>query len=610
MLRVSGPAAKRERLVGIPKPQIEHVQTDVLVAGSGGAGLRAAVGALEKGAQVLLLSKGRLARSGASPMAGADLTCHGQGMRDVGFFGEPRDSEEKFFGDIVHQGSFLNDQRLTELYVRDGPDRMREMLDWGMKVNYTDERAVFTPGPSIVDAVYRQARRLGMAARDDVALLDLYVREGRVIGALGLDLKSGCFLRIQAKAVVLATGGWHKAFSIVTGSRELTGDGIAMAYRAGAKLADMEFITFACNVLYWPPVYRGSIFTYVLSLLVGGELENSQGERVYARYDPWMIDYANNTEWNKSFISLISARAMREGKTLPHGGLRYVPGDMGYKAFARGVGQNYTDWVFHGADFSGLKEKMRSGEGIEVGPAAEYFEGGIAVDDGYRASVPGLYAAGECAASVFGANRVAAATMEMLTTGARAGWSAGEYALARTHQDVDAGQEAELLERALAPLRRRGVAAVAAVRRAFQEQSQARMGPIRTQEELQAYLAYLENLEQSELPQLGTTQDSPVYNKEWIEALDLANMVVAMEASARAALARTESRGVHFRDDYPEVDNDAWLRQVLVWQENGNMTTGARPVDVSLMAPPSGKTAFMAFIKRMMQAHSDIGGHH
>ncbi|MCP4513952.1 MAG: FAD-binding protein [Delftia sp.] len=247
---------------------------------------------------------------------------------------------------------------------------------------------------------------------------------------------------------------------------------------------------------------------------------------------------------------------------------------------------------------------------MEVGPAAEYFEGGIAVDERYQASVPGLYAAGECAASVFGANRVAAATMEMLTTGARAGWSAGEYALARTHQDVEAGQEAALLERALAPLGRRPGAAVAAVRKAFQEQTQAMMGPIRSAGELQAYLAYLQELKRSELPRLGTTRDSPVYNKEWIEALDLTNMVLTMEASAQAALARTESRGVHCRDDYPEVDNDAWLRQVLVWQENGNMSTATRPVDVSLMAPPRGKTPFMDFIKRMMQAHSDVGGHH
>jgi succinate dehydrogenase/fumarate reductase flavoprotein subunit len=173
---------------------IKTIKTDVLVAGSGGAGFRAAIGAREKGAKVFLVSKGRLARSGASPMAGADLTCHGRGMRTAGFFGEPNDSEEKFFSDIVHQGSFLNNQRLTELYVRDGPQRLLEMLQWGMKVDQTDERAVYTTGPSIVNALHQQARRLGVQTADDIALLDLYLQDGRIAGGLGLDLMRGEFI--------------------------------------------------------------------------------------------------------------------------------------------------------------------------------------------------------------------------------------------------------------------------------------------------------------------------------------------------------------------------------------------------------------------------------
>ena len=155
---------------------IKSIQTDVLVAGSGGAGFRSAIGAREKGASVLLVSKGRIARCGATPMAGADLTCHGRGMRAAGFFGEPRDSEEKFFSDIVHQGCFLNDQRLTDVYVKDGPNRLMEMMEWGMRVNLSDERAVDAPGTAMVDAVYRQARRLGVETLEDVVLLGLYIR--------------------------------------------------------------------------------------------------------------------------------------------------------------------------------------------------------------------------------------------------------------------------------------------------------------------------------------------------------------------------------------------------------------------------------------------------
>ncbi len=586
------------------------IQTDVLVAGSGGAGFRSAIGAREKGAKVLLVSKGRLARCGATPMAGADLTCHGKGMRAAGFFGDPRDSEDKFFSDIVHQGCFLNDQRLTEGYVKDGPDRLMEMMEWGMRVNTSDERAIDAPGTAMADAVYRQARRLGVETLEDVALLGLYTRENQVIGALGLDLKAGEFLRIQAKAVILATGGWHKAYSVVTGSRELTGDGIAMALRAGAELTDMEFITFACNVIYWPSSYRGSIFTYVLSLVVGGELENSDGQLVYDQYDPWMINYANKTEWNKSFISVVSGKEIKKGKSLSHGGLRYVTGRKSFDEFDRLVQDSYKDWVFHCASFIELREKMRSGEGIEVGPAAEYFEGGIAVNEANATSLPGLYAAGECASSVFGANRVAAATMEMLTSGARAGRAAGEYVLAHRSWDIDPKQEETYLENILAPLVRETGEKPSVIRKKLQGQSQKLMGPVRNANEMTEYLSFLDGLKSAEIPHLATTLKDLPYNKEWIEALDLANMVDTMQACCRASLFRKESRGVHYREDYPNVDNTNWLKEVVIQHFDGNWKISTRPVNTHKLSPPSGIIPYMDFTKIMMQAHSEIGGHH
>jgi len=592
------------------KINIKSIQTDVLVAGSGGAGFRSAIGAREKGAKVLLVSKGRLARCGATPMAGADLTCHGKGMRAAGFFGEPRDSEEKFFSDIVHQGCFLNDQRLTEIYVKDGPDRLKEMVEWGMRVNTSDERAVDAPGTVMVDAVYRQARRSGVETLEDVVILGLYTRENEVIGALGLDLKAGEFLRIQAKAVILATGGWHKAYSVVTGSRELTGDGVAMALRAGAELTDMEFITFACNVIYWPSSYRGSIFTYVLSLVVGGELKNSDGQLVYDQYDPWMIDYANKTEWNKSFISIISGKEINKGKALSHGGLRYIPGRKSFEEFDQLVQDSYKDWVFHCASFIDLREKMRNGEGIEVGPAAEYFEGGIAVNEDFAASLPGLYAAGECASSVFGANRVSAATMEMLVSGARAGWAAGEYAFSQPSWDIDPKQEDTLLQSILAPLFRESGEKPSVIRKELQRQSQKLMGPVRNESEMAEYLSFLDALKTAVIPHLATTLKDLPYNKEWIEAIDLANMVDTMQACCRASLFRKESRGVHYREDYPNVDNTNWLKEVVIQQANGNWRISTRPVNTYKLSPPSGTIPYMDFTKNMMRSHSDIGGHH
>jgi succinate dehydrogenase/fumarate reductase flavoprotein subunit len=587
----------------------KQVSTDVLIVGGGGAGFRAAIGVTEEGTDALLISKGPLTRSGATPMAGADLTCHGRGMRASGFFGEPRDSEDKFINDIVHQGCFLNDQKLTEQYVIEGPDRMREMIDWGIRVKFTDERAVFTPGTGIMDALNRQAKRSGVTFAEDVAILELLVKDGRVIGALGVDVKEGTFIVYDCKAVVLATGGWHRAFTPVTGSRELTGDGVAMAYRAGAELTDMEFITFCCNVIYWPPIYRGSIFTYVMGLLLGSELENADGDSIFEKYDPELIAYANHTEWNKCVISHISAREIEAGKASPHGGVFLRTGDTPWEAFEAAVQSLYPDWEFHGASFPQVGEKLKSGEGVEVGPGAEYFEGGIAVNDRYEASIPGLYAAGECAASVFGANRVAAATMEMLTTGATAGRSAGQYAQNVARDTIDQERVAALIEEKTEPIRRKDGARPAELRQRLAEISQEKLGPIRTEERLNEYLAFLADLKY-DLQDLCTQSETTRYNKEWIEALNLVNMVQVQEMSARAALTRTESRGVHYRDDYPNTDNGHWLKQIVLKDQDGEPEMWTRPVTVTRMTPPTGVMPYLDMIKRMMEGHSDTGGHH
>ncbi len=400
---------------------LETVDTDVLVVGSGGAGFRAAIGAREKGARALLVSKGPLARSGASPMAGADLTCHGQGMRAAGYPGDPNDTPEKSFSDVVHHGCCLNDQRLTGLFIEGGPQRMLEMVQWGMRADSTDQRAVFTKGTHIMDVLLKQARRVGVDFLEDVAVLEL-VRDGDglVVGALALDIPRGRLLLVRCKAVVLASGGWHKAYTPVTGSRELTGDGVAKAVRVGAECTDMEFVTFACHTPYWPLDLRGSIAGYYLAF-VGGILVNGEGEPVFAKYDPWMIDHAGHTEWNKCFYSHVSAVDIRAGKTSPHGGVFYQVGEEPFEVYEARVLEWLPGWKYKGNDVSVIRDKLVSGEGLEVGPGAECFEGGLCVDERYATNVPGLFAARECAASVFGANRVAAATMEMLTTGAIAG---------------------------------------------------------------------------------------------------------------------------------------------------------------------------------------------
>jgi succinate dehydrogenase/fumarate reductase flavoprotein subunit len=565
-------------------------ETDVLIVGGGGAGFRAAIGAREKGAAAILLSKGPLGRCGATPMAGADFTLDGNSLHALGFNGDPNDTKEKVFSDIVHQGIYLNNQKLVEQYVHAAPDRLQELVDWGTKITFSEERAIFTSGIEIMDALVRQARSVGVGLLEDTMLIDLVTQDGRVTGALGLDIQSGEFIHFQTKAVVMATGGWHKAFWPNTGMRDLSGEGIAMASRAGADIGNMEFITYCCNVLYEPPMWRGSIATYVMSLLCGGQLTNSKGEDFLAKYDPYTVQCATGTEWNKSFISFATMEEVRGGKGSPNGGVYYGKGDVPWDQFEGLAMMILPKWKYKALDLTELGRKMKNNETVEVGPAVEYFDGGIVVDEQFKTAVAGLYAAGECTLGPFGANRVFSAITEMLVHGADAGRNAGEYAKGVRVSDPRAPALESLRDAASTPLSANEGLRPAEVRRRVQEMAHKHLGPIRNQQELEAFIGFLDRVKTDELPNLATTSKSPAYNKEWIDAIELQNMVQLLETAAKAALLRTESRGVHYREDYPQTDNDNWLQESIAKLVAGELEISKRPCAYTSLTPQSGVT--------------------
>jgi succinate dehydrogenase/fumarate reductase flavoprotein subunit len=247
---------------------------------------------------------------------------------------------------------------------------------------------------------------------------------------------------------------------------------------------------------------------------------------------------------------------------------------------------------------------------VEVGPVVEYFEGGIAIDESFRAGVPGLYAAGECALAVFGANRVSAATTEMLVEGAIAGWAAAEYASGIAMPEHDAGQAGTLQAKALQPLQRRGGIKPAELRRRIQRLAQEKLGAVRDQKRLDGFIAFLEAVREDELENLSTVSDTRIYNKEWIEALELENIVQVLDLSARSARMRTESRGVHYRADHPHTDNGNWLQEIICKQVAGEPVLEGRSVAATILKAPEGVIPFLDMLKRMMLAHSDISGHH
>ncbi len=587
-----------------------RIETDVLVVGGGGAGFRAAIAARQKDARVVLLSKGPLARCGASPMAGADFTLDGRSLSGLGQPGAPDDSEEKVFNDIVTQGCYLNNQKLVEQYIRGAPARLEEMIGWGMKILLSDERAVFTSGLGLMDVLLKQARILGVTLLEDVMLIDLVLREGAVSGALALDIRTGEFIRVSAKAVVMATGGWHKAFWPNTGMRDLSGEGIVIANRAGAELGNLEFITFCCNVLLAPPRWRGSLATYLIGMLAGHELTNNRGESFLDDYDPSTVKTGTTTEWNKTFVSHATAKEVGEGRGFRNGGVHFRRGTIPWEHYELYGSLLFPNWKYKALDVTDLGRRFRENEPVEVGAVVEYFEGGIIVNDSFETGVPGLFAAGECTLGLFGANRVFSAITEMLVHGADAGSNAAAYARCAKNPEPEEDLFEEKQRKAEQPLERTEGLPPAAVRRRVQETAHRHLGPIRNGDGLKALLKEIERIKDEELPNLAPTTRGRAYNKEWLDALELENILPLLEFAAASALHRTESRGVHFREDHPDTDNDNWLRETVVKGSDAGFEIATRPVCATSVTPPGGVTPYLQMIKEMMEAHSEIGGHH
>jgi succinate dehydrogenase/fumarate reductase flavoprotein subunit len=229
-------------------------------------------------------------------MAGADFTLDGKSLKDLGYAGDPNDTKEAIFSDIVTQGFYLNNQKFVEQYIQTAPDRLRELIDWGIKIRYSEQRAIYTTGIEIMDALHRKARAVGVDMLEDTMMIDLLTQDGKIAGGLGLDIMSGEFIHFKTKALVMATGGWHKAFWPNTGMRNLSGEGIAVANRVGADIGNMEFITFCCKVLYEPPICLGSIATYIISNRWPVQLTNSEGKTFLEKYDPFTVQKGTTME--------------------------------------------------------------------------------------------------------------------------------------------------------------------------------------------------------------------------------------------------------------------------------------------------------------------------
>jgi succinate dehydrogenase / fumarate reductase flavoprotein subunit len=553
----------------------ETHELDVLVVGAGGAGLRAAIEAQAAGVRVGLVCKSLLGKAHTVMAEGGIAAA----LANVA----PQDDWRTHFRDTMLGGKTLNNWRMAQLHAQEAPERVRELERWGAVFDRTAQGTILQrpfgghshprlahvgdrTGLEMIRTLQDRSVQSGLQVFMECTITHLLKDGGRIAGAFGYWRENGRFVVFRAKAVILATGGVGKAFEITSNSWEYTGDGHAMAYEAGAELIDMEFVQFHPTGMVWPPGVRGILVTEAVRG-EGGILRNAKGERFMERYDPKRMELST-----RDVVARAIYTEVREGRGSPHGGAFL---DITHKGaeYVRKKLPSMFDQFLELADVDITKEPM------EVGPTAHYMMGGVRVDAETAAStVPGLYAAGEVAGGMHGANRLGGNSLsDLLVFGRRAGAAAAEHA--RSQKSLPALDSAPIdaAERELvAPFERKEGENPYDVHQALQKSMQALVGIFRTAGDLKRGIEEIDKL-RSRAARVRL-EGSRLFNPGWHLCRDLHNMLEISEGIARAALLRTESRGAHSRLDYPKLDDNLGQVNVFMRCEDGRLKVGASPL--------------------------------
>ncbi|MFX0073329.1 MAG: FAD-binding protein, partial [Candidatus Hermodarchaeota archaeon] len=546
------------------------ITTDILIVGSEGAGGHAAIEASKSGASILIVTKGKIGQCGASQMAGADFNVDGLAGKELGFEGDDRDSPELFFETLVREGLYLGNQKMVEKYVEYAPKAMKDIIDWGMKIYsyesaHTEEmaRGIIASGISWVGAIRKKVKELKIPILEDTMVIDLLIGDSKIAGAIAIDIKSGETILIRCKAIILATGGWHRAYSFNTGPEDLTGDGVAMAYRAGAELISMEMVQFCPVTMVWPPKNKGSIILYILKEVdpfnKSIKLLNNKGERFMENYDS-----ANLEQSTKEIVSIASELEIENGRGGIHGGVfyslkhartRFI--DMLIKVAKHRIRNEWKDTRYEFRTLMPeLLEKLKT-EDVEVGNAAHYMGGGVKVNENTETNIPGLFAAGECSGGLWGAVRVASACTEAGVQGKIAGEIAPKYVKNIEQVEINDNQVKEILNRIHKPINKQKGISVNELQQKMHDISGKKVGLIKNDTDLRKGLQELEDLLNDDMENLYiSSSKSKILNFEWIRTIELRNMLTCLYLSTRASLLREESRGEFYRREYTHTDND------------------------------------------------------
>jgi succinate dehydrogenase / fumarate reductase, flavoprotein subunit len=536
--------------------KFETHEHDVLIVGAGGAGLRAAIEALAQGASVGVVCKSLLGKAHTVMAEGGIAAA----MANV----DKADNWRTHFRDTMRGGKLLNNWRMAQLHAQEAPDRVRELEQWGALFDRTEDGDILQrafgghsfkrlchvgdrTGLEMIRTLQDRGVHMGIDVYMECAVTRLLKDGDRIAGAFGYWREQGRFVVFKAKSVVIATGGIGKAWKVTSNSWEYTGDGMALAYQAGAELMDMEFVQFHPTGMVWPPGVQGILVTEAVRG-EGGVLRNKSGERFMERYDPKKMELST-----RDVVARAIYTEVREGRGTEHGGA-YL--DISSKP-AEYVKRKLPS-MYH--QFRELADVDITKQPMEVGPTCHYMMGGIRVDaETAHATVPGLFAAGEAAAGLHGSNRLGGNSLsDLLVFGRRAGLAAAQYAKTAAATAIDAGAIEEAEREMLAPFESSDGENPYAIHDDLQDAMQNLVGIFRNAEDLERALGKLEELK--ERAARVRVEGSRLFNPGWHLARDLKSMLTVSEAVTRSALERRESRGAHSRTDFPDT-NAEWGKQ-------------------------------------------------
>jgi len=591
----------------------ETHEYDVLVIGAGGAGLRAAIEASAGGVTVGLLCKSLLGKAHTVMAEGGMAAALGNV--------DDRDNWKVHFADTMRGGQYVNNWRMAELHAKESPDRVRELEAWGAVFDRTADGRILQrnfgghryprlahvgdrTGLEMIRTLQDHGVHRGIDVHMEFTIVSLLEDSGRVAGVFGYDRERGRFRIFRASAVVLATGGIGRAYKITSNSWECTGDGHALAYHAGAELVDMEFIQFHPTGMIWPPSVQGILVTEGVRG-EGGVLLNSQGRRFM--FDDIPEPYRNQTADNedegwrytqgdksarrppelltRDHVARCINHEVKQGRGSPHGGV-FLDIAWIHKRIPNAADhiRRKLPSMYH--QFKQLADIDITKEPMEVGPTTHYIMGGVRVDaDSQMSTVPGLFAAGECAAGINGANRLGGNSLsDLLVFGKRAGEYAAKFARENRRAAIDEAQVDQAAKQALEPFEPSraggGGESPYGIQSDLQDMMQRLVGIVRVEDEMRQALTELERL-RGRAAHAAVTGNRE-YNPGWHTALDLRNLLTVSEAIARCALERKESRGGHFREDYPDKSPEFGTLNLVV-RRAGDGSMALKRVPISPM---------------------------